>query len=141
MRDVSSLTALFEQVPAQSTEHVTVGKVVTVEKVGKVVTGQHLAKATVNYPKWKRARDAAAWARGEVMVTPTIRLAALVFGISPPLVKAELERRERSRHHTNGTTALSDDVLDRIVCAIGADRMLAAIDRATQPQLALPAAE
>jgi hypothetical protein len=110
----------------------------------KVISSLHLAKAFRSYPKWKRARDAASWVRGEVTVTPTVKLAASVFGVSSPLVKAQLERRELGKHHAvngKGTTALSDDALDRIVSAIGADRVLAAVDRATQPQLPLAAAE
>jgi len=36
---------------------------------------------------------------------------------------------------------LSDDAIDRLVVEIGADRILAALDRVTQPQLPLAAAE
>jgi len=108
----------------------------------KTISGLHLAKA-FRYPKGRRAQDAAGWIRGEVVVTPTIKLAAAVFGVSPPLVRAQLELR--AKHHANGNSdapyPMTDAALDRLVAAIGADRVLAAIDRATQPQLPLQAAE
>jgi hypothetical protein len=108
----------------------------------KIVSSLHLAKA-FRYPKWKRGHDAAGWIRGEVAVTPTLKLAASVFGVSPPLVKAQLDRR--AKHHANDNSdasyPMTDDALDRLGAAIGADRVLAAIDRGTQPQLPLAAAE
>jgi hypothetical protein len=129
MRVVSSPTTAPGQAPA------------------RLINGLYIAKAFRSYTKWKRVCDAVGWVRGEVAVTPTIKLAATVFGVSPALVtkaRAQLERREQGKHHANGNggaASLSDEALDRIVAAIGADRMLAAIDRATQPQLPLAAAE
>ena len=71
----------------------------------KTVTGQHLAKATVNYPAWQRAQDAAAWLRGEVAVKPTLKLAARTFRVSVPLVvqaREQLEQVEQRKRHLNG---------------------------------------
>jgi hypothetical protein len=115
----------------------------------KVVTGQRLAKATVTYPVWRRAEDAVRWLRGELVVRPTVALACSTFGISyPSLKRAQAmldEQRERTKHHGNGngngTTVLSDAVIDGIVAEVGHDRIFAALDRATQPQLPLQAAE
>ena len=75
MFDLNRLTGAVPQAPA---------------KPVKVVSGLYIAKAFRSYPKWKRARDAASWVRGEVTVTPTIKLAASVFGTTPPQVKAQL---------------------------------------------------
>jgi hypothetical protein len=112
----------------------------------KAVTGQYLAKATVNYPKRKRIAGAAAWCRGELRIDPpTHKLAAEVFGVSVASVAAELariEQRKRGKRHGNGgTTALSDDAIDRIVTEVGPERIMHSLDRITQPQLPLTAAE
>ena len=116
----------------------------------KVVSGLYIAKAFRSYPKWKRARDAASWVRGEVTVTPTIKLAASVFGTTPPQVKAQLEHRERNNRHAsngNGTTTLSDSALERHhgrvdnAPAVGVERIWRVIDKLTQPPLPLQAAE
>jgi hypothetical protein len=111
----------------------------------KAVTGQYLAKATVNYPPRRRADDAAGWLRGQVIIKPTIKLAAETFGVSVPLVaqaRDRLEQRERSKRHGNGgTTTLSDDAIDRIVVEVGPERVMRSLDRITQPQLPLVAAE
>ena len=104
----------------------------------KVISGLRLAKAFRNYPKAERAREAASWVRGEVTIAPTRKLAASTFGVSPARVRAELKPRERTKRHINGNGSaayLSDDELDRIVVEAGLDRVLAALDRATQPQL------
>jgi hypothetical protein len=108
----------------------------------KTVTAQHVAKATVHYPKWERAVDAALWGRGEIAIKPTLALAASVFGVSIPLV-VEAGRRldERRDGNGNGAVALSDAVVERMVAEIGVDRIWAAIDKLTQPQLPLQAAE
>jgi len=113
-----------------------VGNVPKVQPPRKIVSSRHLAKA-FRYPKWRRARGAAAWIRGEISVTATLKLAASVIGASPPLVKAQLDRCAKC--HTNGNGGdsypISDAALGRLVAAIGADRVLAALDRLTQPQL------
>jgi hypothetical protein len=116
-----------------------------------------LAKTFRTYPKRQRARDAASWIRGEVTVTPTIKLAASVFGISPPLMKAQLDRRRGGDYdrdhrrparagqtHGNGSgnaSQLSDDVVERIVAEVGVDRIWRVVEKLTQPQLPLQAAE
>ena len=119
----------------------------------KVISSLHLAKAFRSYPKWRRALDAAGWVRGEVMITPTIKLAASVFGISPPLVKTQLDRehvRGRDHHrparagqtHGNGSASqLSDDVVERIVAEVGVDRIWRVVEKLTEPQLPLQPAE
>jgi hypothetical protein len=115
----------------------------------KIVTGQRLAKSSCGYPWWARAEDAARWLKGEVVIAPTAKLACEVFRISYPRLKrarALLAVLERSKHHVdekhvNGTTVLSDAVIDGIVAEVGHDRIFAALDRATQPQLPLQAAE
>jgi hypothetical protein len=108
----------------------------------KTVTGQYLAKATVNYPPWRRAEDAARWLRGELTIKPTLKLAAETFGVSVPLVAQAREWLERVKRHGNGgTTTLSDDAIDRIVVEVGPERVMCSLDRITQPQLPLVAAE
>jgi hypothetical protein len=114
----------------------------------KAVTGQYLAKATVNYPRWRRAEDAVRWQRREVDVKPTAKLAAEVFGTSLHLMKtarARLERHEQGKRHRanggNGTTALSDDAVERIVVEIGPERILRVVDKLTSPEPPLVAAE
>jgi hypothetical protein len=111
----------------------------------RVVTGQYLAKATVNYPKWHRAKDAARWLRGELAIKPTIKLAAKTFGVSLPLVAEAREwfaQQERAKHRGNGgTSALSDSAIDNIVREVGPERVMCSLDRITQPQLPLAAAE
>lgn len=117
----------------------------------KTVTGQHLAKATVNYPPRRRAADAARWLRGQVIIKPTLTLAAKTFGVSVPLVVRArerlkynewLEQQERGKRFGNGgTTTLSDSAIDNIVREVGVERVWRAIDRLTQPQLPLVAAE
>jgi hypothetical protein len=126
---------------SEITPHVA-GSVPKVQPPGKIVSSQYLVKA-FRYPKWKRALGAAAWIRGEISVTPTLKLAACVFGVSVPRVKAALERC--AKHHAAGTGGdsypISDAALDRLVAEIGPDRILGALDRVTQPQLPLQAAE
>jgi hypothetical protein len=111
----------------------------------KVISGLRIAKATVHYSKQERVRDAVLWLRGEAAVAPTFRLAAHVFRVSAPLVvKAYrlVEQLDNKRHgNGNGTTTLSDDVVQRFVIEIGPDRILHALDRVTQPTLPLQAAE
>ena len=114
----------------------------------KTVTGQFIAKATVGYPKHQRARDAARWLRHELDIEPTAKLAAATFGVSIPTVRRQsrlLEQRDRGRkHHAvngGGTTALSDDAVERIVVELGPDRVLRVVDKLTSPQLPLVAAE
>jgi hypothetical protein len=110
----------------------------------KTISGLRLGKAVRRYAKRRRAQDAARWIRGEVViVTPTIKLAASVFGVSAPLVRAQLDRC--AKHHANGNgdgiTTLSDDVVERIVAEVGVERVWRAVDRLTQPTLPLQAAE
>jgi hypothetical protein len=110
----------------------------------KVVTGQHIAKAHRAYTPWQRAEDAARWIKSEVQIVPTVKLAASVFNVSVPLVmkaRAILDERSRRKHRANGSTTLSDAVVERIVTEVGPNRILHALDRVTQPQLPLQAAE
>ena len=108
-----------------------------------VINALRLAKASVNYPKWQRARDAAGWVDGTVTITPTIKLAAVVFGVSVPLVKARLGLRGNSPriHRGNGATVLSDSVLEHLVAEVGIERVWRVLDKLTQPELPLQAAE
>jgi hypothetical protein len=109
--------------------------------------GQFLAKATSAYPAWRRAEDAVRWLRGELQIKPTIKLAAEVFRVSHPRIKqaqARIEQRERNKRYAsngNGTTTLSDSALERLVAEVGIDRVWRAVDKLTQPQLPLQAAE
>jgi hypothetical protein len=111
----------------------------------KVISGLRIAKATVHYSKQERVRDAVLWLRGEVAVAPTFRLAAHVFRVSAPLVvKAYrlVEQLDNKRHvNGNGTTTLSDDVVERIVAEVGVDRVWRVVDKLTQPQLPLQPTE
>jgi len=108
--------------------------------VTPIVTGQHIAKATVNYAPQQRATDAARWLRGELSITPTVALAARTFGVSAPLIaeaRERLEQRERVKH----LAALSDNVIERIVREIGVERVWRVVDKLTSPELPLVAAE
>jgi hypothetical protein len=112
----------------------------------KTVTGQYLAKATVNYPPWRRAEDAARWLRGELTIKPTVKLAAKTFGVSVPWVASArelLEQRGRAKRHGTASSlmSLSDDAVERIVVEIGPERILGVVDKLTQPSLPLAAAE
>ena len=95
--------------------------------VVKTITGQHIAKA-VHYSKWERAHDAALWCHGEVVVKPTLALAAAVFHVSVPLVvEAGHQLVEHRKLHTNGNgtsiTVLSDAVIENMVAEIGIERV------------------
>jgi hypothetical protein len=108
------------------------------------VTGQFIARATVNYAAQQRAADAARWLRGELSIKPTVALAARTFGVSVPLVVAareRCERRQRARRFNGGITTLSDSAIEGIVREVGVDRIWRAVDRLTQPELPLVAAE
>jgi hypothetical protein len=113
-------------------------------QAAKAVTGQYLARA-VKYPPGRRAEDAAGWLRGQVIIRPTIKLAAETFGVSVPLVVAARQRHERrdrgKRHGNGGITSLSDSAIDNIVREVGVERVWRAIERLTQPELPLAAAE
>jgi hypothetical protein len=96
---------------------------------------------------------------GRLTVQPTVRLAATVFTISEPLIRAEVKEMayqdwlsslEAARATTgangNGTEPLAehpdnttDAEIDRLVARLGPDRVLAAIDRHTSPQFAFAA--
>jgi hypothetical protein len=109
------------------------------------VTGQHIAKATVNYAPQQRAADAARWLRGELSVKPTVALAARTFGVSVPLVaeaRERFEQRERAKRFGNGGTAiLSDSAVESLVREVGVERVWRAVDKLTSPELPLVAAE
>jgi hypothetical protein len=109
-----------------------------------IVTGQHIAKATVNYGPQQRADDAARWLRGELSIKPTVALAARTFGVSVPLVveaREQHERRQHAKRFNGGITVLSDSVIENMVREVGVDRIWRAIDKLTQPELPLVAAE
>jgi hypothetical protein len=110
----------------------------------KVVSGQRIAKASASYLPWQRAEDAIRWMRGEVAVNPTAKLAAEVFGVSVPTVTAarkRLDHRDRAKRFNGGVSTLSDDAIERIVVEVGVDRVWRAVDKLTQPELPLVAAE
>ena len=120
---------LFSVPPSSGQGHVT-----------PIVTGQHIAKATVNYAPQQRATDAVRWLRGELSIKPTVALAARTFGVSVPLIteaRERLEQRERAKH----LAALSDNVIERIVREVGVERVWQAVDKLTSPELPLVAAE
>jgi hypothetical protein len=126
-----------QAIPAPTAGVYTAGKAV------KTVTGQRLAKATHGYPPWERAKDPARWLRGELTVRPTAKLAAETFGVSVSLVSTAREWVEvfdRGKQHGNNgsATGLSDDQIERIITEVGVER---AVDKLTQPQLPLAAAE
>src|SRR5262249_33758345 len=92
----------------------------------RIVTGQHIAKATVNYAPQQRATDAARWLRGELSIKPTVALAARTFDVSVPLIteaRARLEQRERAKH----VAALSDNAIEHIVREVGVERIWRAV--------------
>ena len=119
--------------------------------VTEFITAQYLAKA-IHYSKWERARDAAKWLRGEVVVVPTTKLASGVFGVSVPLIKRASENDKPhangnggtttlSEDEVGGTTTLSEDEVDNTILKIGFARAWASFERLTQPSLSLQAAE
>lgn len=111
---------------------------------GKTVTGEYIAKASRHYSSRQRAVDAARWIRGQLQIKPTLKLAAKTFGVSIPLVAAareRLEQQDKHRANGNGTTTLSDSAVENIVAEVGVDRVWRAIEKLTQPQLPLVAAE
>ena len=80
------------------------------------------------------------------MIKPTAKLAADVFGVDARRMaeaRKRFEQRERAKRHLNGGSVpgLSDDAVERIVAEVGVDRIWRAVDRLTQPQLPLQAAE
>ena len=112
----------------------------------KVIPGQFIARATTSYPRNRRAEDAAEWMRGRVEVVPTLKLAAATFGVQPAEVTAardRIERRERAKCFANGGSApgLSDNVVENIVHEVCVDRIWRALDKLTQPEPLLVAAE
>jgi hypothetical protein len=112
----------------------------------KVIRGQYLAKARVNYRSWQRALDAALWLKGQLTIEPTIRLAAKTFGVDVRKVveaRDQLERREQGKRHAvnGGTVSLSDSAIENIVREVGIDRVWRAVEKLTQPELPLVAAE
>jgi hypothetical protein len=112
----------------------------------KLVTAEFLNKAA-HFSKEDRAEFAAGWLRGLVAVKPTLALAALVFRVSTPLIVAA---RRQLDEHTNGTgtritgpaisPVISDSVIDNMITELGPDRVWAALDRWTAPELPLVAA-
>ena len=115
-------------------------------KTAKILAGQFIARATVRYPSWRRADDALAWLRGELQIKATVKQATTLFRVNAPQLKAARERLEQheqsKRHRANGSgTALSEDAVERIVAEVGVDRIRRAIDRLTEPELPLVAAE
>ena len=114
-------------------------------KTVRIVSAQHIAKASVRYSKWQRAKDAAHWLEGAVQVRPTLTLSAEVFGISVPSVirarKRIAQAQQGKRHGNGGTTPLSDFAVENIVREVGVDRIWRAVDKITQPKLPLVAAE
>jgi hypothetical protein len=120
---------LFSVPPSSGQGHVT-----------PIVTGQHIAKATVNYAPQQRAADAARWLRGELSIKPTVALAARTFGVSAPLI-AEARERLEQRERAKRLTVLSDNAIERIVREVGVERIWRAVDKLTSPELPLVAAE
>ena len=120
---------LFSVPPSSGQGHVT-----------PIVTGQHIAKATVNYAPRQRATDAARWLRGELSIKPTVALAARTFGVSVPLI-AEARERLEQRERAKCRTVLSDNAIERIVREVGVERIWRAVDKLTSPELPLVAAE
>jgi hypothetical protein len=110
----------------------------------KTITGLYLAKATRKYPAWRRAKDAVGWLKGEVVIVPTAKLACSVFSVSYPRLK-QAEAWHHFEKHVNGTgagaTALSDEVVERIVAEVGVERIWRVVEKLTQPELPLVAAE
>jgi len=105
----------------------------------KILSGLHLGKVR-RCAKRGRAQDAAGWILGEVVIIdPTIKLAASLFGISAALVREQLQLR--AKHHADGNSnGITDDVVERIVAEIGVERIWCAVDKLTSPELPLVAA-
>jgi hypothetical protein len=130
MHGVSNLTAPLGQVARKP----------------EVVTGQRLAKSSVGYPLWVRAEDAARWLSGEVVVQPTAKMACQIFRVSYPVLKqaqALIGQNKPRGDHVDGTGAatLSDDEVVELIAWVGIDRTWRALEKLTQPELPLQAAE
>jgi hypothetical protein len=124
----------------------------------RVITAESIAKRRYYFQE-ERDNDAAEWLRRQLDVAPTAKLAAEVFGTTVARVtKARrlLDRRDRlhagghrdagdhhHHHNHNGkpVPTPTDREADRLVEWLGAARVLAALDRATEPELPLRAAE
>jgi hypothetical protein len=105
----------------------------------------------------ERDVDAAAWVLRELDVEPTNKLAAAVFDTTEARVsKARRLLEQRGRRHNGGghhnckpVSTLTDREVDRLVEQVGAELVeklgaeacLRFLDRATQPELPLRAAE
>jgi hypothetical protein len=119
---------------------------------GRPLKGRYLAHS--HRTKIRRAFEAADLVLGRAQLTnPTIRQAALLNGVSVPYVAAAKRIAFEQPHLRSsvesgqqrllevGHRQLNDYELDRLVTRIGADRLMAALDRYTQPKLPLVAAE
>jgi hypothetical protein len=105
--------------------------------VTKTIPGQYIAKASVSYSARQRARDAVLWHAGEAKVQPTWKMAADVFGVSVARVAKARRRLEQQNRRRNGSPIPppTDHEADRLVEWLGAERVMRALDRATQPPL------
>ena len=122
----------------------------------RAISAETIAKRRY-YPQDERDVDAAAWVLRELDVEPTNKLAAAVFDTTVARVsKARRLLEQRGRRHNGGghhnckpVSTLTDREVDRLVEQVGAELVeklgaeacLRFLDRATQPELPLRAAE
>jgi hypothetical protein len=101
------------------------------------ITGQAIAKC--HWSARKRARLAAKWLAGLVVIEPTTKLAAKVFDVSPQLIKQELAwidalpQDAATNSLPNGTTVtLDDDEKSAVAHALGEEQLWECLEIAIQ---------
>jgi hypothetical protein len=108
----------------------------------KRITGKEVSAWLAHASPLTKLCVAAAIAAGEVEVAdPTIPQIARIVGVKSKQVRAMMalppEQRAAltTRRRVNGVGRFSDQVVDDLVDKIGANRLWAALDRATLPKL------
>jgi hypothetical protein len=107
----------------------------------KTVTGKELAAWLSHASVLTKLCVAAAVAAGELEVTdPTVaQIARMVGGVKSKQIRAigQLSPEQRAalttRRRVNSVARFADEVVDDFVHTVGANRLWAAIDRATDP--------
>jgi hypothetical protein len=90
-------------------------------------TGRNLKRLLHGKPPRVRAKAGAKLVNGEFAFTaPTVPQAARLVGCPAQLIHAELGHRPKPP---------SDVQIDRLVAKLGADRVMASLDRLTKPSL------
>jgi hypothetical protein len=98
------------------------------------ITGQTIAKS--RWTATKRKHLGAQWVLGRVVVSPTIKLAADVFGVSATLIKQELAFIRALPNEAEtldaGKTSLTIEERQALIEALGPTELWACLELATQ---------